>query len=84
MCDIRRRVVIISNAVDLWVNKAVIGKIIVVYNTADRSGLFDASAFSSPEPLGPLSRWRLGTRTKWLWGHRIAEVLDSRTSGIHV
>ena len=40
--------------------------------------------FSSPEPPGPLSRWRLGTRTKWLWGHRITEVLDSRTSGIHV
>ena len=28
--------------------------------------------------------WRLGTRTKWLWGHRITEVLDSRTSGFHV
>ena len=43
MCDIRRGVVIISNAVNLWVNKAVIGKIIVVYNTADRSGLFGMS-----------------------------------------
>ena len=42
MCDIRRRVVIISNAVDLWVNKDVNG-IIVVYNTADGSGLFGTS-----------------------------------------
>ena len=34
------------------------------------------SEFSSPEPLGPLSRRRLGTRTKGLWRHRMPEVLE--------
>ena len=47
-------------------------------------GFKTVDAFSSLELPGPLSCWRLGTRTKWLWGHRITEVLDSRTSGIHV
>ena len=41
-------------------------------------------AFSSPEPSCPLNHRRLGTRIKWLWGPRITEALDSRTSGIHV
>ena len=40
--------------------------------------------FSSPVPIVSFSRRRLGTRHEGLWRHTIPEVLDSRTSGIHV
>ena len=42
MCNVRRRVVIMCNAVDLWVNKAVIS-IYVVNNMVDGSGLSGTS-----------------------------------------
>ena len=41
-------------------------------------------SFSSPEPIASFSRRRLGTRHEGLWRHTIPEVLDSRTSGLHV
>ena len=40
--------------------------------------------FSSPEPIASFSRRRLGTRHEGLWRHTFPEVLDSRTSGLHV
>ena len=64
----------------------------LISRTYDRAGLglrelkltSKVNPFSSPEPIVSFSRRRLGTRHEGLWRHTIPEVLDSRTSGLHV